>query len=67
MRHAYTRLAQCSPTTPYLVCDCSAANRGPKIKIRHPSVVTGHGSLVTVLFLDGEGGLRQTKANPKNT
>ena len=26
----YTQLAQCSPTSPCLVCDCSAANRGPK-------------------------------------
>jgi len=29
---AYSKLAQCSPTTPRLGCDCSAALRGPKIK-----------------------------------
>jgi len=35
---------------------CSAANRGPKIKIRHPSTVTGHRSLVTVSFWAGRVG-----------
>jgi len=38
------------------VRDCSAANRGPKIKIRHRSVVTGQRSLVTVSFWTGRVG-----------